>query len=187
MESDHSSGLLMLLYKVVNYEYMDRILVSISLGRNNTSAVELPLVLARPCSTLLSNHYCRFDPSLSQREMLCQDGFLNTFTRCKLGSKPCLHVESFCPNTVVGTLLPTFLVSQSTNYIRQHQCFPPIQVANKLLKATVLCKSILVSASSQLDASAGAILLRPFDPNLMQLSSNATYTSKSPMTSQFSF
>ena len=59
----------MRLYKVVNYQYMDRILVNISLGRNNTSVVELPLVLARSCSTLLSNHHRCFNPNLSQREM----------------------------------------------------------------------------------------------------------------------
>ena len=93
----------MLLDKVVNYQYMDRILVNISLGRNNTSAVELLLVLARSCTTLLSNHYCRFDPSLSQQEMISQDGFLNTSAICKIGSKACLHVDY--SNMVVGTLL----------------------------------------------------------------------------------
>ena len=69
LESFHSSGSHMRLYKIVNYQYMDRILVNISLGRNNTSAVELPLVLARSCSTLLSNHHRCFNPNLSQREM----------------------------------------------------------------------------------------------------------------------
>ena len=114
----------MRLYKVMNHQHMDRILVNISLDRNNTSAVELPPVLARSYSTLLSNHHRHFDPSLSQQEMVCQDGFLNTFARCKLGSKP-LHVDSGCPKMVVGTLLPTFLISQSTTCIGRHQCFPP--------------------------------------------------------------
>ena len=76
----------MCLYKVVNYQYMDRILVNISLDKNNTSAVELLPVLARSCSILLSNHR-RFDPSVSQPQMVCQDSFLKTFARCKLGSK----------------------------------------------------------------------------------------------------
>ena len=92
--------------KVVNYQYMDRILVNISLSRNNTSAIELPLVLARLCSALLSNHHCRFDPSLSQWEMVCKDGFLNNFVWCKFDSKPCLHVETGYPNMVVNTLVP---------------------------------------------------------------------------------
>ena len=112
LESFHSSASHMRLYKIVNYQYMDRILVNISLGRNNTSAVELPPVLARLCST--TNHHHYFDPSLSQWEMVCQDGFPNTFVRCNLGSKPCLHVDSGCSNMVVSTLLPAFVVSQST-------------------------------------------------------------------------
>ena len=80
----------MRLYKIVNYQYMDRILVNIFWGRNNTSAVALPPVPARSCFTLVSNYHRLFDPSLSQREMACQDGFLNTFAKCKLGRKPCL-------------------------------------------------------------------------------------------------
>ena len=53
LKSFHSSGLHMLLYKVVNYHYMGRILVNISLGRSNTSAVELQDRVSLYCQIII--------------------------------------------------------------------------------------------------------------------------------------